>query len=110
MNAPLYGRTDDRQNKRKGGTNMNFQNPDTSVLSDKKLYIFDMDGTIYLGFDVFPYAIRFIKNLRKNGKKVMFFTNNASHTTEYYVQKLSKLGFEPSPRQERISCRYSRTC
>ena len=68
---------------------MNFRNPDPSVLSEKKLYIFDMDGTIYLGFDVFPYAIRFIKNLRKNGKKVMFFTNNASHTTEYYVQKLT---------------------
>ena len=76
---------------------MNFRNPDPSVLSEKKLYIFDMDGTIYLGFDVFPYAIRFIKNLRKNGKKVMFFTNNASHTTEYYVQKLTKLGFEPTP-------------
>lgn len=76
---------------------MNFRNPDTSVISEKKLYIFDMDGTIYLGFDVFPYAIRFIKNLRKNGKQVMFFTNNASHTTEYYVEKLTKLGFEPTP-------------
>ena len=76
---------------------MNFKNPDTSVISDKKLYIFDMDGTIYLGFDVFPYAIRFIKNLRKSGRKVMFFTNNASHTTEYYVKKLTKLGFEPTP-------------
>ena len=54
---------------RKGGIIMNFKNPDTSVISDKKLYIFDMDGTIYLGFDVFPYAIRFIKNLRKSGKK-----------------------------------------
>ena len=44
---------------------MNFKNPDFSVLNEKKLYIFDMDGTIYLGNQVFPFAIRFIKNLRK---------------------------------------------
>ncbi len=76
---------------------MNFKNPNPSVLNDKKLYIFDMDGTIYLGYNVFEYAIRFINNLRAAGKKVMFFTNNASHTTEFYVNKLTKLGFSPTP-------------
>ena len=50
---------------------MKFINPDISILNNKKLYIFDMDGTIYLGNRVFPFAIRFIKNLRKNGKKVL---------------------------------------
>ena len=75
---------------------MNFQNPPISVLQDKKLYIFDMDGTIYLGNQVFPFAIRFIKNLRKNGKKVLFFTNNASHSPDFYLQKLTRLGFEPT--------------
>ena len=78
---------------------MNFQNPANckQTLDSKKLYIFDMDGTIYLGYQVFPYAIRFINNLRAAGKKVLFFTNNASHTTEFYVQKLTKLGFSPTP-------------
>ena len=75
---------------------MNFQNPPISVLQDKKLYIFDMDGTIYLGNQVFPFAIRFIKNLRKNGKKVLFFTNNASHSPDFYLEKLTRLGFEPT--------------
>ena len=75
---------------------MNFQNPNTAALSDKKLYIFDMDGTIYLGYQVFPFAIRFINNLRAAGKKVLFFTNNASHTTDFYVNKLTKLGFSPT--------------
>lgn len=64
------------------------------VLGEKKLYIFDMDGTIYLGNQVFPFAIRFIKNLRKNGKRVLFFTNNASHDPAFYLQKLNRLGFE----------------
>ncbi len=75
---------------------MNFKNPDTSILQDKKLFIFDMDGTIYLGNHVFDFAIKFIENLRKNGKKVLFFTNNASRTTPFYLSKLSRLGFSPA--------------
>ena len=67
------------------------------TLSKKNLFIFDMDGTIYLGKEPFDFAISFIKNLRKSGKKVLFFTNNASHTTEFYQNKLSKMGFEPNP-------------
>lgn len=74
---------------------MNFVNPNTDVIKDKKLYIFDMDGTIYLGGKPFDFAIEFIKSLRANGKKVLFFTNNASHTTPFYMKKLSRLGFEP---------------
>jgi HAD superfamily hydrolase (TIGR01450 family) len=75
---------------------MNFTNPDITILKDKKLYIFDMDGTIYLGNRVFPFAIRFIKNLRQNGKRVLFFTNNASHSPSFYLEKLTRLGFEPT--------------
>jgi HAD superfamily hydrolase (TIGR01450 family) len=75
---------------------MNFTNPDFTILKDKKLYIFDMDGTIYLGNRVFPFAIRFIKNLRQNGKRVLFFTNNASHSPSFYLEKLTRLGFEPT--------------
>jgi len=78
---------------------MNFQNPAFSILENKKLYIFDMDGTIYLGNQVFPYAIRFIKNLRKAGKRVLFFTNNASHSPAFYLEKLTRLGFEPTPEE-----------
>lgn len=75
---------------------MEFKNPDTATISEKKLYIFDMDGTIYLGYNVFEFAIRFINDLRAAGKKVLFFTNNASHTVPFYIEKLTKLGFSPS--------------
>ena len=74
---------------------MNFKNPDTKAISEKKLYIFDMDGTIYLGGNVFDFAIKFINDLRAHGKRVMFFTNNASHTSPFYLKKLERLGFEP---------------
>ncbi len=66
------------------------------LLSAKKLFIFDMDGTIYLGGIPFDFAITFIKKLRASGRRVMFFTNNASHSPEFYMTKLTKLGFEPS--------------
>ncbi len=66
-----------------------------SRLSDKKLFIFDMDGTIYLGDKVFDDAVSLIKRLRKSGKRVLFFTNNASHSPEFYLEKLKRLGFEP---------------
>ena len=74
---------------------MEFKNPDTNVIKDKKLYIFDMDGTIYLGGRPFDFAKRFIKNLRASGRRVLFFTNNASHTSPFYLKKLERLGFEP---------------
>lgn len=75
---------------------MPFTNPNTDILKEKDLYIFDMDGTIYLGYNVFPFAIRFINHLRASGRRVLFFTNNASHTTDFYVGKLTKLGFSPT--------------
>ena len=65
------------------------------ILRSKKLFVFDMDGTIYLGNQVFDFAIRFIDHLRANGYRVLFFTNNASHTTEFYMGKLTRLGFSP---------------
>ena len=66
------------------------------TLMSKKLFIFDMDGTIYLGGIPFEFAKRFIKNLRASNKKILFFTNNASHTTRFYLDKLTRLGFEPT--------------
>ena len=72
------------------------KNPPAGVLREKKLFIFDMDGTIYLGKRVFDYAIRFIRHLREDGRRILFFTNNASHSTTFYVKKLTDLGFEPT--------------
>ena len=75
---------------------MSNQGNAAEILLKKKLYVFDMDGTIYLGNRVFPFAIRFIENLRKNGKRILFFTNNASHSPTFYMEKLTRLGFAPT--------------
>ncbi len=70
-----------------------------SLLRGKKLYIFDQDGTIYLGGRPFDFAVRFINRLRADGRRVLFFTNNASHDPAFYLEKLTRLGFSPSPEE-----------
>ena len=72
---------------------MNFLNPHIDILKNKELYIFDMDGTIYLGNRVFDFAVRFIENLKKANKRVLFFTNNPSRSDSEYIEKLCRLGF-----------------
>lgn len=61
-------------------------------LKDKKFFIFDMDGTIYLGESPLPNAIHFIEKINKE-KRLIFFTNNASKNSAYYLEKLKNLGF-----------------
>ncbi len=65
------------------------------ILREKRLFIFDLDGTVYLGSNPFDFAIQFVENLRKAGRRVLFFTNNASHTRLHYYTKLSGMGFSP---------------
>lgn len=65
------------------------------LLLRKKLFVFDMDGTLYLGERVFDFAVSFLRNLRRNGYHVLFFTNNASHAPAFYEKKLTWMGFAP---------------
>ena len=66
-------------------------------ICSKKCFIFDMDGTIYLGDRVFPEAKELIFRLREMGKKIIFYTNNASRSPARYVERLTRLGFAPMP-------------
>ena len=78
---------------------MTHLNPPIDILKNKELYIFDMDGTIYLAGAVFDFAVDFIRRLREAGKQVLFFTNNASRSTDVYVERLTRLGFSPTPQE-----------
>ena len=69
------------------------------LLAPKRLCIFDMDGTIYLGGRPFDFAVAFIRRLRESGRRVLFFTNNASHDPVFYLDKLTRLGFSPAPEE-----------
>ena len=57
-------------------------------------YIFDLDGTIYLGDGLLPGAKRLILKLRELGKRVVFLSNNPTKDPRMYAEKLGKLGLK----------------
>ena len=65
-------------------------------------YIFDLDGTIYLGDELLPGAKRLILKLRELGKKVVFLSNNPTKDPEQYSEKLTRLGL-PTPQEETVN-------
>ena len=54
--------------------------------------IFDMDGVLYRGSIVMPYAKETLARLRKAGWQVFFATNNSTATRAEYVTRLTSLG------------------
>ncbi len=54
--------------------------------------VFDLDGTIYLGDELFPCAHDAIARLRAAHIPVFFLSNNPTKTPTEYVHKLAKLG------------------
>lgn len=66
------------------------------ALKDKKLYLLDMDGTLYLGSRLFPDTIDFLHEVRRSGAEPIFLTNNSSKGTDAYVQKLTGMGISCS--------------
>ena len=60
-------------------------------ISKKNCFVFDLDGTVYLGNAPIPGTIDFI--LRNLGKKEIFFlTNNTSKNLADYIKKLAGFG------------------
>ena len=59
-----------------------------------KLYLFDMDGTLYLGDCLYDFTKELLACIREQGARYMFMTNNSSKSVEAYIQKLSRLGIE----------------
>jgi arabinose operon protein AraL len=60
-------------------------------------YIFDLDGTVYLGENAIPGAPETIAGLRKRGCKVVFLSNKPLQPREVYAEKLTRLGIPTSP-------------
>ena len=66
---------------------------DYSALKNCELFLFDMDGTLYLGDDVYDGAIALMEDLPRLGKKYIYLTNNSSRAGEDYIHRLRRLGF-----------------
>lgn len=59
-----------------------------------RCFVLDMDGTIYLGNELFPFTKQFLKTVKETGREYRFFTNNSSRNSKMYAQKLEKMGIE----------------
>lgn len=55
-------------------------------------YVFDLDGTIYLGDELLPGAGRLIRALRGLGRRVVFLSNNPTRDPAMQAEKLTGLG------------------
>lgn len=64
-----------------------------------RAYLFDLDGTIYLGDQLLPGARELIAALRSVDLPVRFLSNNPTKSRAAYVDRLRMLGIEVAPEE-----------
>lgn len=67
---------------------------DCNSLLEKRLWLLDMDGTVYIGDRLFSGIKELLQELKRRNKQIVFITNNSSRGKEDYVKKLRRLGVE----------------
>ena len=60
-------------------------------------YIFDLDGTVYLGDQLIPGARETIERIRRAGRRVVFLSNKPLEPRASYAKKLTRLGVPTEP-------------
>ncbi len=65
-----------------------------TAIKDIKLFLFDMDGTLYLGDRLYDFTKELLVTIKQQGKRYLFMTNNSSKSVEDYIVKLKRLGIE----------------
>ncbi len=65
-----------------------------SPLAKKKLFLFDMDGTIYIEHTLFPKVDKLLEKIKENGGRYAFISNNSSLSVTDYIKKLRGMGIK----------------
>lgn len=63
-----------------------------SAISQKRLFLLDLDGTLYLDDVLFEGTLPFLSRVSEIGGRALFLTNNSSRGTDAYVAKMARLG------------------
>ena len=63
-------------------------------LKNKRLFLLDMDGTIYIDNELFDGTLDFLDYVKSVNGKYMFLTNNSSKSVDKYIEKLKSLGID----------------
>jgi HAD superfamily hydrolase (TIGR01450 family) len=61
-------------------------------IRNTQLFLFDMDGTLYLDNELYDFTIELLKTIRATGRRYLFVTNNSSKSVKDYIVKLERLG------------------
>lgn len=64
----------------------------TVALKGKRLWLFDMDGTIYEEERLFDGTLDMMRAIRESGGHYVFITNNSSKSVTDYIAKVNRLG------------------
>ena len=62
------------------------------LIRSKRLFLFDQDGTLYLGSRLYDFTIPMLETIKATGRRYMFMTNNSSKSVADYIKKLEKMG------------------
>ena len=62
------------------------------LLNGIRLFLFDMDGTLYLGDRLYDFTLELLDTIKSTGRRYLFMTNNSSKSVDDYIIKLKKLG------------------
>ncbi len=57
-----------------------------------ELFLLDMDGTLFLGDELFEGAVDFVNKITETGRQFIYLTNNSSKNRNDYIEKLEKMG------------------
>ena len=63
-----------------------------SEISNKRLFLLDLDGTLYLDETLFDGTLPFLSRVREIGGRVLYLTNNSSRGVGAYIEKMARLG------------------
>lgn len=71
---------------------LDYFGKDLTPLKDKKLFLFDLDGTVYLEHTLFKGVKETLSLITARGGRYAFISNNSSLSVFAYVKKLRAMG------------------
>ncbi len=79
--------------------NKDYFGKDASALRSKKLFLLDMDGTIYNEDTLFDGTLALLSWIEDSGGNYVFITNNSSRSVKDYIQKVNRMGIPAGEEQ-----------
>lgn len=68
-----------------------------ALLKAAKCFILDLDGTFYLEDHILDGSLDFLRQCEKMNIGFRFYTNNSSKNEEFYIKRITKMGYPVKP-------------